>query len=36
MPYVDGFIVAVPKKNLRGLRRLVKKAGKLWREYRRA
>ena len=33
MPYVDGFIVAVPKKNLRAYRSMAKKAGKIWREY---
>jgi uncharacterized protein YbaA (DUF1428 family) len=31
MPYVDGFIVAVPKKNLEAYRRMAKKAGKVWR-----
>jgi uncharacterized protein YbaA (DUF1428 family) len=33
MPYVDGFIVAVPKKKLRAYAQLSKKAGKVWREY---
>ncbi|WP_291864146.1 DUF1428 domain-containing protein [Bradyrhizobium sp.] len=33
MPYVDGFVVAVPKKNLDAYSRLAKKAGKIWREY---
>lgn len=33
MPYVDGFIVAVPKKNLEAYTRMAKKAGKIWREY---
>lgn len=33
MPYVDGFIVAVPKKNLDAYKSLAKKAGKIWREY---
>ena len=33
MPYVDGFIVAVPKKKLAAYARLAKKAGKIWREY---
>ena len=31
MSYVDGFIVAVPKKNLGAYRDLAKKAGKVWR-----
>ncbi|MFH1344324.1 MAG: DUF1428 domain-containing protein [Pseudomonadota bacterium] len=33
MPYVDGFIVAVPKKNIDAYKSLAKKAGKIWREY---
>jgi uncharacterized protein YbaA (DUF1428 family) len=33
MPYVDGFVVPVPKKNVDAYRRLAKKAGKIWREY---
>jgi uncharacterized protein YbaA (DUF1428 family) len=33
MPYVDGFIVAVPKKNLPAYVRMAKKAGKVWREH---
>jgi uncharacterized protein YbaA (DUF1428 family) len=33
MPYVDGFIVAVPKKNLAAYTAVSKKCGKLWREY---
>ena len=33
MPYVDGFIVPVPKKRLAAYRRMAKKASKVWREY---
>ena len=33
MPYVDGFIVAVPKKNLAAYATISKKCGKIWREY---
>jgi uncharacterized protein YbaA (DUF1428 family) len=33
MPYVDGFIVAVPKKNLQAYTRMARKAGKVWREH---
>jgi uncharacterized protein YbaA (DUF1428 family) len=33
MPYVDGFIVPVPKKNVDAYRRLARKAGKIWKEY---
>jgi len=33
MPYVDGFVLPVPRKNLARYRRLAKKAGKIWREH---
>jgi uncharacterized protein YbaA (DUF1428 family) len=33
MPYVDGFVIAVPKKNLAAYRKIAQKAGKIWREY---
>ncbi|NEV02565.1 DUF1428 domain-containing protein [Bradyrhizobium uaiense] len=33
MPYVDGFVVAVPKKKLKAYAQLSKKAGKVWREH---
>jgi uncharacterized protein YbaA (DUF1428 family) len=33
MPYVDGFVVPVPKKNLQAYRRMAQKAGKIWREH---
>lgn len=33
MPYVDGFVVPVPKKKLEAYRRLARKAGKVWREH---
>ena len=33
MPYVDGFVVPVPKKNLQAYRSLSRKAGKIWREF---
>ncbi len=33
MPYVDGFIVAVPKKNIAAYRKLSIKCGKVWREH---
>jgi uncharacterized protein YbaA (DUF1428 family) len=33
MPYVDGFIVAVPKKKLADYRLMAGKAGKVWREH---
>lgn len=29
--YVDGFLLAVPKKNLRAYRSIAQKAGKVWR-----
>ena len=33
MAYVDGFILAVPKKNLEAYREMASKAGAVWREY---
>ena len=33
MPYVDGFVLPVPKKNLPAYRRLASKAAKIWREH---
>jgi uncharacterized protein YbaA (DUF1428 family) len=33
MPYVDGFIVAVPKKNLDAYVRMAKRSEKVWREH---
>ncbi len=33
MPYVDGFIVPVPKKNLQAYHRMAQKAGKVWRDH---
>jgi len=33
MPYVDGFVVPVPVKNLKAYRRMAQKAGKIWREH---
>jgi uncharacterized protein YbaA (DUF1428 family) len=33
MAYVDGFIVAVPKKNIAAYRKMSAKCGKVWREY---
>ncbi|HUU24617.1 MAG TPA: DUF1428 domain-containing protein [Methyloceanibacter sp.] len=33
MPYVDGFVVAVPKKNVVAYKRLARKAGRIWKEY---
>ena len=33
MPYVDGFVVPVPKKSVQAYRRMAKKAGKIWREH---
>jgi uncharacterized protein YbaA (DUF1428 family) len=32
MPYVDGFLVPVPKKNVQAYKRLSTKAGKIWKE----
>jgi uncharacterized protein YbaA (DUF1428 family) len=33
MPYVDGFVVPVPKRKLEAYRRMARKAGKIWREH---
>ena len=33
MAYVDGFLLAVPKKNLQAYRAMARKAGKVWREH---
>jgi uncharacterized protein YbaA (DUF1428 family) len=33
MPYVDGFVVPVPKKSLPAYRRMAQKTGKIWREH---
>jgi uncharacterized protein YbaA (DUF1428 family) len=31
--YVDGFVLPVPKKNLKAYSRMAQKAGKVWREH---
>jgi len=33
MPYVDGFVLPVPKKSVEAYKRLAKKAGKVWKEH---
>ena len=33
MPYVDGFVLPVPKKNLQAYRRMAQQAGKVWMEH---
>ena len=33
MKYVDGFVIAVPEKNLPDYREMAKKAGKIWKKY---
>jgi uncharacterized protein YbaA (DUF1428 family) len=33
MRYVDGFVLAVPKKNVPAYRRMARQAGKIWREH---
>ena len=33
MPYVDGFVIPVPKRNLAAYRRMARTAGKIWREH---
>lgn len=33
MRYVDGFVLAVPEKNLKAYRNMAQKAGKIWKEH---
>jgi uncharacterized protein YbaA (DUF1428 family) len=33
MPYVDGYVLPVPKKSVEAYRRIAQKAGKIWREH---
>ena len=33
MPYIDGFLIAVPKKNVDAYSKISRKAGKIWREF---
>lgn len=33
MGYADGYVLPVPKKNLKAYRRLAQQAGKIWREH---
>lgn len=33
MPYVDGFVVPVPKKNIEAYKDLARKAGEVWMEF---
>lgn len=33
MPYVDGFVLPVPKKNVKEYARIAKAAGKIWKEH---
>lgn len=33
MPYVDGFVLPVPKRKVQEYARLARKAGKIWREH---
>ena len=33
MKYIDGFVLAVPKKNLKAYARMAQQAGKVWREH---
>ena len=33
MSYIDGYVLPVPKKNLRAYARMARKAGKIWREH---
>jgi uncharacterized protein YbaA (DUF1428 family) len=33
MPYVDGFVLPVPKANVEAYRKIAQKAGEVWREH---
>lgn len=33
MPYVDGFVIPLPRRNVQAYRRMARKAGKVWREH---
>jgi uncharacterized protein YbaA (DUF1428 family) len=33
MSYVDGFVVAVPEKNLAAYKRMARRSGRIWREH---
>jgi len=33
MPYVDGYVLPVPRKNLQAYSRIAQKAGRIWREH---
>jgi len=33
MPYVDGYVIPIPRKNLRAYRRMATVAGKVWRKH---
>jgi uncharacterized protein YbaA (DUF1428 family) len=33
MPYVDGFVLAVPKKKLKSYAKMAQAAGKIWKEH---
>jgi uncharacterized protein YbaA (DUF1428 family) len=33
MRYIDGFVLPVPKKNVKAYRRMARRAGKIWREH---
>ncbi len=33
MPYVDGFVLAVPKKNLEAYKDMARMAGEVWKEH---
>src|SRR5262245_10167259 len=33
MPYIDGYVLPVPKKNIKAYKSIAQKAGKLWRDH---
>ena len=33
MPYADGFVLAIPKRQVQNYRRIARRAGRIWREH---
>ena len=33
MPYADGFVLAIPKRQLQNYRRIARRAGRIWRDH---
>ena len=33
MPYADGFVLAIPKRQVQNYRRIARRAGRIWRDH---